>query len=55
MLQLLDDRQLYAGKCDAARRVYAAHPTWEEVAQSWLAVADQALNGAAVMEPAGAF
>jgi glycosyltransferase involved in cell wall biosynthesis len=55
MLQLLEDRQLYAGKCDAARRVYAAHPTWEEVAQSWLAVADQALNGAAVMEPAGAF
>jgi glycosyltransferase involved in cell wall biosynthesis len=53
MLQLLEDRQLYAGKCDAARRIYAAHPTWEEVAQSWLSVADRAVNSRTVMEPSG--
>jgi len=44
MLQLLADKQLYARKCDAARRVYAAHPTWEEVAQSWLSVAQKAVD-----------
>ncbi len=55
MLQMLEDRPLYAGMCDAARRVYAAHPTWEDVAQSWLAVAGRALNGKTVLEPAGAF
>jgi glycosyltransferase involved in cell wall biosynthesis len=55
MLQLLEDRRLYAEKCAAARRVYAAHPTWEEVAQSWLSVADKALHGKAALEPAGTF
>ena len=39
MLRLLDDRQLYADKCGAAQRMYAAHPTWDQVAQSWLSVA----------------
>ncbi len=44
MLQLLTDKQLHARKCDAARRLYAAHPTWEEVAQSWLSVAQKAIE-----------
>ncbi len=44
MLRLLEDKQLYAKKCAAAERVYAAHPTWEDVAQSWLSVAEQAVR-----------
>ena len=44
MIQLSDDKRLYTQKCAAARELYAAHPTWEEVAQSWLAVARKALN-----------
>jgi len=44
MLRLLDDQQLYARKCHAAQRAYAAHPTWDEVAQSWLAVAEKAVS-----------
>jgi phosphatidyl-myo-inositol dimannoside synthase len=44
MLRLLDDRQLHAHKCDAARRIYAAHPIWEDVAQAWVAVAQRAIN-----------
>jgi len=47
MLRLLDDRLLYSGKCAAAAHVYAAHPTWEEVAQSWLSVAERAVRGTA--------
>jgi glycosyltransferase involved in cell wall biosynthesis len=46
MLRLLDDKPLYAEKCAAAQRVYAAHPTWEEVAQSWLSVAEKAIHRA---------
>jgi len=54
MLSLLNDRQLYEKKCDAAARVYADHPTWENVAEQWLQVAeglchkiqlDECLNG----------
>jgi glycosyltransferase involved in cell wall biosynthesis len=44
MRRLLDDQQLHAEKSAAAQRLYAAHPTWEQVAQSWLAVADRALE-----------
>ncbi len=44
MLQLLVDKRLYTQKCDAARRVYATHPTWKEVAQSWLSVARRAVE-----------
>jgi glycosyltransferase involved in cell wall biosynthesis len=54
MLQLLEDRQLYADKCDVARRVYAGHPTWQEVAQAWLSVAEKALTEQTAMEPAEA-
>ncbi len=46
MRRLLDDRPLYADKCRAAARRYAAHPTWEEVAQQWLTVAQEALRRA---------
>ena len=54
MLKLLTDRQLYEKKCDAAAQVYADHPTWENVAEQWLQVAeglchkiqlDESLNG----------
>jgi len=44
MRRLLDDRQLHAEKTAAARRVYAAHPTWPQVAQQWLSVAGQAIR-----------
>jgi glycosyltransferase involved in cell wall biosynthesis len=44
MLRLLGDEQLYAKKCAAAERLYAAHPTWEEAAQLWLSVAGQAVR-----------
>ncbi len=44
MLQLLNDGQLYADKCRAAARRYAAHPTWEETALSWLGVAAKAVE-----------
>ncbi len=43
MLRLLDDKRLYADKCGAAARMYAAHPTWDEVARLWLMVAEKAL------------
>jgi glycosyltransferase involved in cell wall biosynthesis len=36
MLQLIDDKDLYSKKCQQAKKVYDAHPTWEEVANSWL-------------------
>jgi glycosyltransferase involved in cell wall biosynthesis len=44
MLRLLGDKQLYAQKCEAARRLYAEHPTWEEVARAWLSVAANAVE-----------
>jgi glycosyltransferase involved in cell wall biosynthesis len=44
LLRLLEDPQLYAEKCRGAERVYAAHPTWEETARSWLSVAERALR-----------
>ncbi len=40
MLILLNDRQLYEKKCAAGARVYADHPTWENVAEQWLRIAD---------------
>jgi glycosyltransferase involved in cell wall biosynthesis len=52
MLRLLEDRQLYADKCGVARRQYATHPTWDEVARSWLLIAAQALRRAAQADPA---
>lgn len=44
MLCLLDGTDLYAAKCRAALQTYAQHPTWREVAEAWLAVADRAIN-----------
>jgi glycosyltransferase involved in cell wall biosynthesis len=44
MLRLLDDRLLYAHKCRQAQRAFAAHPTWDQVAQSWLSVAREAVE-----------
>lgn len=44
MLRLLVDKQLHTQKCDAARRLYVAHPTWKEAAQSWLSVAKKAIE-----------
>ncbi len=52
MLRLLEDQQLYAGKCAAAQRMYAAHPTWDEVAQTWLSIAARAVQRAAQTDPA---
>ncbi len=52
MLRLLDDKQLYADKCGAAQRMYAAHPTWDEVARSWLLVAAHAIQRATQANPA---
>lgn len=43
-LRLLTDRQLYKDKCDAAVRVYNSHPTWEDVAEQWLRIADTCLK-----------
>jgi phosphatidyl-myo-inositol dimannoside synthase len=44
MLRLLDDRLLYAHKCRQAQRAFAAHPTWDQVAQLWLSVAREAMG-----------
>jgi glycosyltransferase involved in cell wall biosynthesis len=44
MLRLLDDKTLYIEKCGAAERIYAAHPTWDEVTRLWLMVAEKALR-----------
>jgi glycosyltransferase involved in cell wall biosynthesis len=52
MLRLLDDKQLHADKCGAAQRMYAAHPTWDDVAQSWLSIAAQAIQRATQADPA---
>jgi len=51
MLRLLDDKQLHADKCGAAQRRYATHPTWNEVAQSWLLIAAQAIRCATQVDP----
>lgn len=51
MLRLLEDKQLYADKCAAAQRTYAAHPTWGEVTQSWLSIAAQAIQRATRADP----
>jgi glycosyltransferase involved in cell wall biosynthesis len=51
MWRLLEDQQLHADKCSAARRQYAAHPTWGEVARSWLLIAAQAVRRATPVEP----
>lgn len=45
MLRLLMDERLYAQKCDAAERIFAAHPTWEQVSNSWLSIAKKAIEG----------
>ncbi|MCL5282046.1 MAG: glycosyltransferase family 4 protein [Planctomycetes bacterium] len=55
MRRLLEDEQLYADKRAAARRMYAAHPTWEEVAQTWLSIAARAIQRAAQADPASVF
>jgi glycosyltransferase involved in cell wall biosynthesis len=55
MLGLLEDEQLYADKCAAARRMYAAHPTWEQVARSWLLIAAHAIQRATQADPASVF
>ncbi len=52
MRRLLEDQPLYAAKCAAARRMYAAHPTWDEVAQTWLSIAARAIQRAAQADPA---
>ena len=52
MLRLLDDQQLHADKCGAARRMYAVHPTWEEVAQAWLSIAARAIRRAPQVDTA---
>jgi len=44
MLRLLEDGLLHAHKCRQAQRAFAAHPTWDQVAQVWLAVAEKALQ-----------
>ena len=38
MLRLLSDKNLYSEKCSAANLVYKNHPTWDEVAEKWLAI-----------------
>lgn len=43
MLQLIDDKELYSKKCQQAKKVYADHPTWPEVANSWLECGKSAL------------
>jgi glycosyltransferase involved in cell wall biosynthesis len=55
MLALLEDKPLYADKCGAARRIYATHPTWEEVARSWLLIAAHAIQRATQADPASVF
>ncbi len=51
MLRLLDDQQLHADQCGAAQRRYATHPTWDEVARSWLLIAAQAIRCATQVDP----
>lgn len=43
MLQLMENKDLYLKKCQQAKKVYATHPTWSEVANSWLECGKQAL------------
>ncbi len=52
MLRLLEDKQLHADKCGAAQRIYATHPTWDEVARSWLSIAAHAIQCATQVDPA---
>jgi glycosyltransferase involved in cell wall biosynthesis len=44
MLRLLDDQPLYVKECCAAGQRHAAHPTWDEVTQAWLSVAEKAVT-----------
>jgi glycosyltransferase involved in cell wall biosynthesis len=44
MFRLLDDTPLHAHKRREAQRVFAAHPTWDQVAQLWLSVAEKAIH-----------
>ncbi len=39
MNKLLIDQKLYFDKCNSAKQVYENHPTWDEVANQWLKVA----------------
>jgi glycosyltransferase involved in cell wall biosynthesis len=43
MSRLLLDKTLHSEKCKAAAQVYAAHPTWDEVARAWLAMGEQSV------------
>ena len=52
MRRLLDDKQFHAGKCSAAQQMYAAHPTWDEAARSWVLIAAHAIRRAAQADPA---
>ena len=43
MMQLLEDKSLYTSKCKMAKETFDSHPTWEDVAGSWLSVAQKAV------------
>ena len=43
MLRLLQDENLYNDKCAGARSQYDNHPSWEDVARTWLRVGEDAL------------
>lgn len=44
---LVADKSLYARKCKKAREIFAAHPTWFQVARKWLDAAHNKKDGLA--------
>ena len=44
MILKLNNKNLYTTKCEAAKRVYASHPSWEEITEAWLSVAKKAVE-----------
>ena len=44
MLKLLEDKHLYLEKCTSAQKIFESHPTWEDVTQQWLSVAQKAVG-----------
>ena len=42
MLRFLEEPDYYAERSDAARSAFARHPTWDQVAEAWVAMAERA-------------
>ncbi len=44
IITLIEDKSLHSSKCNQARLCFESHPTWDDMAEAWLSVAQKALS-----------